>query len=80
VLYFLFVTWFYNVVHSAIAVTMEHYGIGTTLRFHHFLIKLFASFLENLFYRQMNLFFRILGFFKFFTKKREWGEMERKGF
>ena len=80
VLYFLFVTWFYNVVHSAIAITMEHYGIGTTLRFHHFLIKLFASFLENLFYRQMNLFFRILGFFKFFTKKREWGEMERKGF
>jgi hypothetical protein len=49
-------------------------------RFHHFFFKLCLSCVENLFYRQINLAYRIAGVFKFFSNKREWGEMERKGF
>jgi cellulose synthase/poly-beta-1,6-N-acetylglucosamine synthase-like glycosyltransferase len=78
--HFFFVTWLYSAVHSFIGLAMEHFIVGTTLKFHHFLFKLLVSLLENLFYRQINLVYRIVGFFKFFTKKREWGEMERKGF
>ncbi len=80
ILQFFLVTWVYGIVHSFIALTMEHYLVGTTLRFHHLIVRLFASMLEHLFYRQINLVFRLVGFFKFFTKKREWGVMERKGF
>jgi cellulose synthase/poly-beta-1,6-N-acetylglucosamine synthase-like glycosyltransferase len=80
VFYFLTVTWVFSIGHSFIGLVMEQYGIGKALRFHHFLIKMFTSLLENVFYRQLNLFYRILGTFKYFTKKREWGEMDRKGF
>lgn len=80
ILYFFLVTWVYSAVHSFIGLAMEHFVVGTTLKFHHFLFKLLVSLLENLCYRQINLIFRIAGVFKFFTKRREWGEMERRGF
>jgi len=80
VLHFLCITWIYSAVHSFVAITTEHYEVDTTLKFHHYILKLLISLLENLFYRQINIYFRIIGFFKFFTKKREWGKMERKGF
>ncbi len=80
VLYFFLVSWVYSAVHSFIGLAMEHFVVGTTLKFHHFLFKLLVSLFENLFYRQINLIYRITGVFKFFTKKREWGEMERRGF
>jgi len=80
VFYFLFVSWLYSVIHSFIAISMEHYIVGTTLRFLHFLIKIFVSFLENLFYRQLNLVFRVLGVFKYYARVKEWGEMERSGY
>jgi cellulose synthase/poly-beta-1,6-N-acetylglucosamine synthase-like glycosyltransferase len=80
ILNFFLVTWLYGAVHSFIGLAMEHFMVHTTLGFHHFLMKLFVSLLENIYYRQTNLIFRVGGVFKFFTKKREWGEMERKGF
>jgi cellulose synthase/poly-beta-1,6-N-acetylglucosamine synthase-like glycosyltransferase len=80
ILHFFLVTWAYSAVHSFIGLAMEHFVVRTTLKFHHFLFKLLVSLLENLFYRQINLIFRIAGVFMFFTKKREWGEMERRGF
>jgi cellulose synthase/poly-beta-1,6-N-acetylglucosamine synthase-like glycosyltransferase len=80
ILYFFFVSWVYSTVHSFVGLAMEHFVVGTTLKFHHFLFKLLVSLFENLFYRQINLIYRITGVFKFFTKKREWGEMERRGF
>lgn len=80
ILYFFLVSWVYSTVHSFVGLAMEHFVVGTTLKFHHFLFKLLVSLFENLFYRQINLIYRITGVFKFFTKKREWGEMERSGF
>jgi cellulose synthase/poly-beta-1,6-N-acetylglucosamine synthase-like glycosyltransferase len=80
ILYFFLVSWVYSTVHSFVGLAMEHFVVGTTLKFHHFLFKLLVSLFENLFYRQINLIYRITGVFKFFTKKREWGEMERRGF
>jgi len=79
---FILVTWVYSFIHTFIALIMEYYGIGTTLRFHHWVLKLFSSLLENIFYRQLNLYYKIAGFFRFFSSKskRVWGSMERKGF
>jgi len=77
---FLLITWAYSLMHNVVALVMEYYGIGTTLKFHHFLIKLFVSLSESLFYRQLNLFYKLKALFKFFTAEREWGSMERKGF
>ncbi|MFW6138413.1 MAG: glycosyltransferase family 2 protein [Spirochaetota bacterium] len=79
-LHFLIATWVYGIVNSFMALTMEHYSSPSTQKPGHFLIKLLVSCVENLFYRQVNLYFRIAGFFRYFTKKREWGVMERKGF
>ena len=59
---------------------MENYEIGNKVPLHHFVIRLFVSIVENLFYRQINLWCKLKGFFRFFTAKREWGVMERKGF
>jgi cellulose synthase/poly-beta-1,6-N-acetylglucosamine synthase-like glycosyltransferase len=80
ILYFFLVTWAYSAVHSFVGLSMEHFVVGSTLRYHHFLIKLIVSLFENFFYRQINLIYRITGVFKSFTKKREWGEMKRSGF
>ncbi len=77
---FILVTWVYSIMHSIIALAMEYFGIGSTLRFHHFLLRLLISLFENLFYRQVNLCYKIKGFFKFFTSQREWGAMERRGY
>jgi hypothetical protein len=79
-LYFFLVSWVYSAVHSFVGLATEHFMAGTSLKIHHFLMKLFISFTENLFYRQLNLVYRITGVFKFFSNKREWGEMERRGF
>ncbi len=77
---FFLVTWIYSGIHSSIAIVLEHYGTGTTLNVLNFVVKGFVSLLENLFYRQLNLIYRIAGVFTFLTKKREWGSMEREGF
>ncbi|MGQ9614882.1 MAG: glycosyltransferase family 2 protein [Spirochaetota bacterium] len=79
-LHFFLVSWIYSILHSFIAISMEHYIVGTTLRFYHFLLRIAASFLENLFYRQLNIFYRVWGIFKYYAKVREWGEMERSGY
>jgi cellulose synthase/poly-beta-1,6-N-acetylglucosamine synthase-like glycosyltransferase len=78
--HFIAVTWLYGAANSFIALVIEHFTAGDSLRFHHFLVELCASFLDNLFYRQINLIFRITGVFRFLTKKREWGEMKRSGY
>jgi hypothetical protein len=45
------------------------------------LLKLIAtSFLENFGYRQMTVWWRVKGFWDYFTGKKAWGMMERKGF
>jgi len=77
---FILVTWVYSLMHTLIALSMEYFGIGSTIRFHHFLLRLLVSLLENLFYRQVNLYYKIKGFFRFFTSQREWGTMERRGY
>jgi hypothetical protein len=79
-LYFFLVTWAYSAVHSFVGLAMEHFVVGSTLKYHHFLVKFFFSMFESLFYRQINLMYRIIAVFKFFMKKREWGEMKRSGF
>jgi hypothetical protein len=80
IVHFAAVTWLYGAANSFIALVIEHFAAGGALRFHHFLAELCASLLDNLFYRQINLVFRVTGVFRFFTKKREWGEMKRSGY
>ncbi len=77
---FILLTWGYSFMITLFALIMEYYGIGTTLKFRHFILKLLTSLIENLFYRQLNLYYKIKAFFRFFSSKREWGIMERKGF
>ncbi|MBN2322432.1 MAG: glycosyltransferase family 2 protein [Spirochaetes bacterium] len=77
---FFAITWGYSLLHTIYALVMESYGIGKKVRLFHFIIKLFASILESLFYRQINIWCKLKGFFQFFTHKREWGAMERTGF
>ena len=79
-LIFFVVTWGYSLIHTFYALIMENYEIGNKVPLHHFVIRLFVSIVENLFYRQINLWCKLKGFFRFFTAKREWGVMERKGF
>jgi cellulose synthase/poly-beta-1,6-N-acetylglucosamine synthase-like glycosyltransferase len=79
-LYFFLVTWAYSAVHSFVGLAMEHFVVGSTLKYHHFLVKFFFSMFESLFYRQINLMYRIIAVFKFFMKNREWGEMKLSGF
>jgi cellulose synthase/poly-beta-1,6-N-acetylglucosamine synthase-like glycosyltransferase len=80
VFHFFLVSWVYSILHSFIAISMDHYIVGTTLRFSHFLIRIAASFVENLFYRQLNIFYRVCGLFKYYAKVKEWGEMDRSGY
>jgi cellulose synthase/poly-beta-1,6-N-acetylglucosamine synthase-like glycosyltransferase len=77
---FFVISWGYSLMHTLYALTMERYGIGNKVPFYHFIVRLFSSLLENLFYRQINIWCKLRGFFRFFTQKREWGSMERKGF
>ena len=49
---------------------------GAGVRFKLFLVAL----LENFGYRQITLFYRLKGMFRYFTGERAWGEMKRKGF
>ena len=78
--YFITVTWIYSIANSLIAILLEHYILSSSPRFKHIAIKFISSFIENFFYRQLNIFYKIVGVFKYIAKKREWGEMERQGF
>ena len=78
--YFITITWIYGIANSLIAILMEHYILSNSPKFRYILIKFLSSFIENFFYRQLNLVFKIIGVFKYILKKREWGEMERQGF
>jgi len=80
IVHFFFVSWVYSAIHSFVGLATEHFMVATSFKLHHFLFKLFTSLLENIFYRQINLVYRVVGVFKFFSNKREWGEMERRGF
>jgi hypothetical protein len=39
-----------------------------------------AALLENFGYRQLTAWWRFKGFVEYFTGKRAWGKMEKKGF
>ena len=80
IVYFFLVSWVYSAVHSFVGLATEQFMVAGMGKFHHFLFKLFMSFTESFFYRQINLIYRVAGVFKFFSNKREWGEMERRGF
>ncbi|UCB44650.1 MAG: hypothetical protein JSV25_10555, partial [Spirochaetota bacterium] len=77
---FFVITWVYSIIHTMYALIMEKYGIGKKMPLHHFIIRMFITLIENLFYRQINIWCKLKGFFRFFTSKREWGAMEREGF
>jgi len=78
--YFILVTWIYGIANSLIAIFMEHYILSNSPEFKYIFVKFLSSFIENLFYRQINIFYKVTGVFKYIIKKREWGEMERQGF
>jgi len=77
---FLLLTIGYGLVHSLIALILEYYAIGKGVPVKNLIVRTASTIIEPLFYRQLNLYFKIAGIFRFLSKKREWGKMERVGF
>lgn len=77
---FVVLTYGYGLLHSMIGIVLEYYALGKGIPIKHFLIRTLSTIIEPFFYRQINIAYKIIGTFKFLSKRREWGVMERVGF
>ena len=77
---FIVLTYGYGLLHSAIGLVLEYYALGKGIPVKNLLIRTLSTLIEPFFYRQINIAYKLAGIFKFFSKKREWGAMERIGF
>jgi len=77
---FFMAAFLYGVVLSTLSVCLEELSFKKYTKVRHLLILLAASILENFGYRQMTTFWRFKGFIEYYTGKRDWGKMEKKGF
>lgn len=77
---FFMAAFLYGVVLSTLSVCLEELSFKKYTKVRHLLILLVASILENFGYRQMTTFWRFKGFIEYYTGKRDWGKMEKKGF
>jgi cellulose synthase/poly-beta-1,6-N-acetylglucosamine synthase-like glycosyltransferase len=70
-----------NIVLSLGAIVLEELTFMRYPKLSHILILSGLSFLETLFYRPINTWWRLIGTLQFvFNKKAVWGNMEKKGF
>ena len=77
---FIVLTYGYGLLLSAIGLVLEYYALGKSIPIKNLLIRTLSTLIEPFFYRQINIAYKLAGIFKFFSKKREWGAMERIGF
>ncbi|MBN2837199.1 MAG: glycosyltransferase [Fusobacteriaceae bacterium] len=77
---FLIVSFLLGTITSLLAVFLEVKTFNRYKKIKDILLIFLYAFLENFGYRQMTLFFRLIGFKDFFLRKKHWGEMKRKEF
>lgn len=77
---FIAAAFLYGVVLSTLSVCLEELSFKKYKKVKHLIILMVASLLENFGYRQMTTFWRFKGFIEYYTGKRDWGKMEKKGF
>ncbi len=70
----------YGVVLSVLSVILEELSFQRYPKLSHLLTLMAAAFLENFGYRQITTWWRFRGMVEYFTGKRHWGQMEKKGF
>lgn len=77
---FIVVSFFLGIITSLLAVFLEIKTFNRYKKIKDILNIFLYAVLENFGYRQMTLFFRLIGFKDFFFRKNHWGEMKRKEF
>ena len=77
---FFIVSLFYGAMFSVGAVTLEELSFQRYPQPTDLALLLSIGILENFGYRQLTILWRLKGIFDFFTGKKGWGEMKRKGF
>ena len=77
---FFMAAFLYGVVLSTLSVCLEELSFKKYAKVNHLIILMVASLLENFGYRQMTAFWRLKGLIEYYTGKRGWGKMEKKGF
>jgi cellulose synthase/poly-beta-1,6-N-acetylglucosamine synthase-like glycosyltransferase len=65
---------------SACSLILEEMELKRVPRARDLLILAGVAVIENFGYRQLNNWWRVVGYWEFLRKKRGWGEMKRKGF
>ncbi len=79
VLFFLLAV-IYGTLISLLSILLEEYSPHRFSRLSHILTLSLFAFLENILYRQFLTAVRFKAFFDFLLGKKEWGEIEKKGF
>ncbi len=77
---FLFAAFIFGMILSIIAVSLEELSFQRYPRLRDIGQLFFLAIAENIGYRQMLSYYRVLSVFTMFSKNRGWGEMTRKGF
>jgi cellulose synthase/poly-beta-1,6-N-acetylglucosamine synthase-like glycosyltransferase len=70
----------YGIFISASSLILEEMELRRFPRARDLLILIGMSIIENFGYRQINNWWRVVGWWQFLRKKKGWGEMKRKGF
>ena len=77
---FLFFAYLYGVLLSILSILIEELSFKKYPNFFDVITICFYALIENLWYRQMTLVWRVRGVKDYFMKVHSWGEMTRKGF
>ena len=69
-----------RIVLSLLSILLEEYSARKYPRLRDIITIIIYGFLENIVYRQWLAIVRVKAFFDLAIGKKEWGEMEKKGF
>ena len=69
----------YGAVFSIFSLLLEAWSMRSFIKPRVMLYLIFLAIIEGLVYRPLTIIFRLEGMVRFVFKKREWGDMERKG-
>jgi cellulose synthase/poly-beta-1,6-N-acetylglucosamine synthase-like glycosyltransferase len=70
----------YGIVLSILSVVLEELSFKKYTKLSHLFILFTAAVFENFGYRQLNVWWRFKGMIEYLFGKRNWGQMEKKGF
>ncbi len=79
-LLFFIAAFFYGVMFSVGAVLLEEISFKRYPKLRHLILLISIGVIENFGYRQMTMWWRLMGFWDYFRGKQSWGAMQRKGF